>query len=151
LVAAFALGLGLAATALVAAVAMMTVVPGILFGLLLSSGCGDVLGPIIASPNPKSGYVAQVRSRVCGAISGWNTYVVCSEQHSFGIDQEPTSAEIAMGNVNPRDVILEWTDDREITITNANPFASRSPDKIEYWDDLLIIIIVVPDPLRPAN
>jgi hypothetical protein len=124
--------------------------PGLALGLLLASGCEETVGPTIASPGPDYRYAAQVRTRNCGAISGWNTRVILSEQPDFRIDERPMHTEIQIGNIHPEHVLLEWSASSTLRITNVNPYAKPAAERQIDWLDAEVVITVEPGPLKPA-
>lgn len=116
---------------------LMILGPGLLLGFLLAAGCEDQRGPLLPSPDSESGYVAQVRSRDCGAV-GWNTRVVISQQYTFALDEHPQQIELAFGSMRPHDVELEWTGETTLLITNKWSPRKVSDTTLVEWYGLEI-------------
>ena len=111
---------------------LMVLGPALLLGFMLAAGCEDQIGPLVTSPNHEGGYVAQVRSRDCGAV-GWNTRVVVSRQYTFAFDESPQQIKLALGSIRPQDVELEWTSETTLLITHKRLPSKASEAKLVEW------------------
>ena len=111
---------------------IMVLGSGLLLGFMLSAGCEDQRGPVLPSPDPVGGYLAQVRSSDCGAV-GWNTRVVVSRQYTFAFDEHPQQIELAFGSIRPQDVELEWTGETTLLITHKRSPLKASEVTLVEW------------------